>query len=31
MAQIEDVELIVCRMTLDMLKLDESELLAGTI
>ena len=31
MAQIEGVELIVCRMTLDMMELDESELLAGTI
>jgi peroxiredoxin family protein len=31
MAQIEGVELIVCRMTLDMMELDESELLEGTI
>ena len=31
MAQIEGVEFIVCRMTLDMMELDESELLEGTI
>jgi peroxiredoxin family protein len=31
MAQIEGVELVACRMTLDMMELDESELLEGTI
>ena len=31
MAQIEGVELIVCRMTLDMMELGESELLEDTI
>jgi peroxiredoxin family protein len=31
MAQIEGVELVVCRMTLDMMELDESELLEGSI
>jgi peroxiredoxin family protein len=31
MAQIEGVEFIVCRMTLDMMELDESKLLEGTI
>jgi peroxiredoxin family protein len=31
MAQIEGVELIVCRMTMDMMELDEGELIEGTI
>jgi predicted peroxiredoxin len=31
MAQIEGVELVVCRMTLDMMELDESELVEGSI
>jgi peroxiredoxin family protein len=29
MAQIEGVELIVCRMTLDMMEIDERELIEG--
>lgn len=31
MAQIEGVELIVCRMTLDMMELEEDELIEGTV
>jgi predicted peroxiredoxin len=31
MAQIKGVELIICRTTLDMMELDESELLESTI
>jgi peroxiredoxin family protein len=31
MAQIEGVELIVCKMTVDMMELDESKLVEGTV
>jgi peroxiredoxin family protein len=31
MALIEGVELIVCRMTLDLMEIDESELIEGSI
>jgi peroxiredoxin family protein len=31
MAQIEGVELIACRMTVDMMELDESQLVEGTV
>ena len=31
MAQIEGVELIACRMTVDMMELDESDLVEGTV